>query len=450
MLKGKIKVLCIALVMVLAVTALVSCSNQNAANNETTAATQGETTTAETKAAEPIKFTFATWSDMLLDARADKQILDKFQKDNNVTIEVETIGDTGDFINKIKVLASTNSMPDLFHYWVGTALDPLVSAKAVLDVTDYMDDEWKGYFQPGVIEWSSYNNRMYVLPYEKTILGYFVNESLFEKYSLKVPTTYDELKAAIPILNKNGIVPIALGSKDAWSTSWMIDDFYARYDNNLEYTNKILAKQAKFADNPEFKKGLEKLYEMAKLGAFPKNATSMTYDQAKQLFYSKKAAIISSGTWLAAEIEKGMAAEDLSQVEFMQFPAFSDSQFDQKTVSQNYAAGFGASASLEVAKKDMAIKFLKYTCSPEAAKMFMAKKQFTGFSVPVDEAVVGALFAKCAKVGAEMKGFKHSYFSFPAAFQGPYYNATQEICAGLITPEQFLKKLDDAVQKSTN
>jgi hypothetical protein len=44
----------------------------------------------------------------------------------------------------------------------------------------------------------------------------FYNKALFQKYGVKVPTTYDELKAAVKVFAAKGIIPIAHGDKAKW------------------------------------------------------------------------------------------------------------------------------------------------------------------------------------------------------------------------------------------
>lgn len=37
----------------------------------------------------------------------------------------------------------------------------------------------------------------------------YVNKDIFERYNIKIPTTYDELKTAVIQLRKHNIIPIA-------------------------------------------------------------------------------------------------------------------------------------------------------------------------------------------------------------------------------------------------
>src|SRR5690625_5649365 len=57
------------------------------------------------------------------------------------------------------------------------------------------------------------------LPLELNISTIFYNKAIFEEYGLEEPQTLEELNEVVASLNENGVNPIALGNKDAWTGS---------------------------------------------------------------------------------------------------------------------------------------------------------------------------------------------------------------------------------------
>ena len=47
----------------------------------------------------------------------------------------------------------------------------------------------------------------------------YYNKAMFEEADLEAPETYEELKNVVKVFKEDGIQPIALGNKDAWTGS---------------------------------------------------------------------------------------------------------------------------------------------------------------------------------------------------------------------------------------
>jgi raffinose/stachyose/melibiose transport system substrate-binding protein len=405
---------------------------------------------------QTITLTMGVWSDLLMGPTGGgllQTITEKWLSEHpNVRLEIDTMGDTGEFINKIKVLAATRTVPDLMFNWVGTAIEPLVTSGTVRDVTNDVssDPDWVDNFAPGAIDASYYKDgKLYILPWEKTILGYYYNTSLFKENGLELPRTYDEFLHCVDVFKSQGIIPWIIGAKDDWSLSWMIDDFYVRYDDDLEYVWKVVDGTAKFADNKEMLKGVNKLTELYKRGAFPQNISSLPFEQAKELFYEKKAAMISCGTWLMSEmIAHNLSKEYIDQLDFKPFPAFTDSSYPQNTISQNYAAGVCISSSLAGEKLALALDWMKFWSSEFTAREFNKAQYFSTFSLMPNPGESNSIFMKIMQTGQDYNGFMHSYYIYPASFQAPYYRATVELTTGAISGQQFLSRLDEILAES--
>lgn len=119
---------------------------------------------------------------------------------------------------KIAAEMAANEVPDVFNTWAAGFLKPFVKAGKVYDLTDKLnsDKEWKDRYVPGVYTPLEFDGKVYALPTTQTVVCLFYNKEIFDRYGLKEPKTFDELKNIINVLNENGITPFALGNKAPW------------------------------------------------------------------------------------------------------------------------------------------------------------------------------------------------------------------------------------------
>ena len=57
---------------------------------------------------------------------------------------------------------------------------------------------------------------VYIIPVESQIINIFYNTKIFEKLSLSVPQTWDELKDVAAKLTAAGYAPLYFGGADGW------------------------------------------------------------------------------------------------------------------------------------------------------------------------------------------------------------------------------------------
>lgn len=148
-----------------------------------------------------------------------KDAVDLFNKRNKLNA-VATVVFTEQEQYKTKIAAemAANEVPDVFNTWAAGFLKPFVKAGKVYDLTGKLnsDKEWKDRYVPGVYTPLEFDGKVYALPTTQTVVCLFYNKEIFDRYGLKEPKTFDELKNIINVLNENGITPFALGNKAPW------------------------------------------------------------------------------------------------------------------------------------------------------------------------------------------------------------------------------------------
>lgn len=156
----------------------------------------------------------SSWGGVDSKAGTLQDILDKFMTGNP---EIEVINESlfgEDFLPKIKTDFASGNDPDVFGLWPGSDIRALINAGKVADLTDVLsqDNEWENSFGKEAWSYTTFNDRIYGLPVEIIFECLFINRDLFERYNVKVPGNFDDLKQAVIEFKSHDVIPIAYNS----------------------------------------------------------------------------------------------------------------------------------------------------------------------------------------------------------------------------------------------
>lgn len=223
-----------------------------------------------------------------------KAIIREFEEANpNITIKTEVL-ENEQYKSKLKVLAASNDLPDIGFTWAAGFMDPYVRGNKFAAVDDLLQDELKGKFVAGTTEGYSFDGKTYALPVELNIVPVYYNKEIFSEFNLQPPQTLDDLKAIIRTLNNNGITPVTLGGKDGWPASfWYM--YLADRIGGPNLMDKAVADQD-FTD-PSLLEAARQVQELVNLNTFIKGYNGLSNDEAKVQFMNGKSAMFVTGTW---------------------------------------------------------------------------------------------------------------------------------------------------------
>ncbi|WP_327022008.1 extracellular solute-binding protein [Micromonospora sp. NBC_01739] len=133
----------------------------------------------------------------------------------NVTIEV-TPQENEVFKAELAKVTKAGSPPDLFQSWGGGLLREQAEAGLVKDITSEVSP-WIGQLLPAALQPYTVNGRIYGIPFDIGMIGFWYNRDLFaEAGIISPPNTWSQLLTTVKKLKSAGIVPIALAGKDKW------------------------------------------------------------------------------------------------------------------------------------------------------------------------------------------------------------------------------------------
>lgn len=425
-----------SLVMSSLLLGLTACSGSDAASN-----TEDES--------GKITFTFSEHvADIEEQAPQVYAVVQEFMK-QNPDIKIELTGEAQDeHTQKIKLASQSDTLPDLFYSLKGDA-DTMAEAGLLADISeDIMNDqEFVDGFLPGMLDVMEKDGAIYGLPAEIFCNGIWYNKALFDEYGLEIPVTYDDLLHCAEVFNENGIIPMARGTKDVWS-SWALMTMHARYgffdhiDGILEGTDHWL--------NDDYLLFYQKLQEMSDKGMFPDNVASIGYWEATEMFLGGKAAMFDSGAWDTKKFDQSELKDDIG---FWWGPTFSDGVGNQELSMKAPSHPYCVSAKTkeeEPEKYQAIIKFLKFYYGPEGTAIIARDNQ----SVPVtryEGEIDSESYPVFARVMERMADDWESpktcpNMALPGQFETTYFESMAGVINGIYTPEEALQYLDEQTE----
>lgn len=201
-----------------------------------------------------------------------------------------------------------------------------------IDLTDAvkkaLGDDYKDKLNEAAITTMTVNSQLKALGVGTVYSGnLWINQDLFDKYNVKIPTNLEEWKAACEIFEQNGIYGFVQG---AGQGAFNIDTFHAIADNvSAGNFTKATRGEIQWTDD-SIVKALELWKGLFDDGIMQKGALGIQqYPEANNLFMSQKAAMVMMGSWytsnalpeaMKSAIESAASTEEPFTMIPIQFP----------------------------------------------------------------------------------------------------------------------------------
>ncbi|MER6179015.1 ABC transporter substrate-binding protein [Streptomyces sp. NPDC001652] len=281
-----------------------------------------------------------------------------FKKDSGITVDVNT-KDSNTFQEQIN--AYLQGTPDDVFTWFAGYRMQFFAAKGLATP---IDDVWQtigGNFPEAMKKLSKgEDGKYYFVPLYSYPWALFYRKSVFQQYGYEVPTTWDQLVALCKQMEKDKLVPIAFGDKDAWPALGTFDQINFR-QNGYDFHVDLMAGKAAWTD-AKVRKVFDLWTEI--LPYHQEGATGRTWQDAAQTLASKKAGMYLLGTFVAQQFTDKAALDDL---DFFAFPEI-DPAYGQDTVE---APTDGFMMSKSPKNKAGAVKLLEYLGTPAAEEIYL-------------------------------------------------------------------------------
>ncbi|MDF2613527.1 MAG: ABC-type sugar transport system, periplasmic component [Clostridia bacterium] len=418
------------------------------ASAETAATDTAKHTEADTASGEKVKIYYPTYRvGAHASAAAEKEILDEFNKQfgDKIELVVEELPSDQAYVEKMKVLAASNDLPDIVEGKNGI-IDLAIQNGQAADLLSYVekDSAYKAEIGEDAIKASMRDGKLYNIPYASQLIGYFYNKDLFANAGIQPAKTWDEFMSNCEKLKAKGIVPLALMTgENAWTTNLILASIIG---TDGEEGNKFMnTKNSDSYENSSVIKGLTMIQKMLKEYT-TSDAIGAIYANAANNFLQENTAIIANGPWMTPDFsdpEKSKPGLD-KKVGVALFP-------EDGIVSQ-FEVGFMV-CTKDQAKMDAALTFLKFRTGAYAQKVMLEK----GGALPLTANIEmseeykseNPLIGDLIKLGGAAK-YKYSNLdntAFSSVIDTFAVNYP-ELALGSLTPEDMAKKMTEAAAKN--
>ena len=294
-------------------------------------------------------------------------LIDEFEAANP---DIDIVSDCGlneSYKEKIRVLVSTDALPDVFFSWSGVFGENLTRSGRVLALDDVMarDSEWSSQIVEG--QWApfNYNGKQYGAPWSMDGKAFFYNVDVFNELGIEIPTTLNELYAVCEKLKENGYdEPISAGFSAPWAVSHYLGTICQRVVDP-----EVLAKDytggGDFSD-PAY---IEALNIFKKLGEYmTSDPCSVDHEFARNAFIMG----VSPMCYMQLAEMKYMRDDEELNYAFFNFPAVEDGKGDPGQLT-GAPEGMMISATAKPEVQEAAIKFMEFVISKEGGHRMIAE-----------------------------------------------------------------------------
>lgn len=451
----KIKKLLATLLTGLMLVSLAACGNPNAASSgeDKSTETGKETAAAETpekSEAVTLKF-FSNVPDRTSGlGLLEETNLNSFKEANtNVNFETEFLQDEP-YKMKLQTYMQSKNMPDMWMQWGHPAsLSPVVQGGFAAELNP---DDYKDYgFVPGALEAFTVDGKLYGLPKNADFWVLYYNEKILKDNDIAVPKTTDDLIAAAKILNAKGIQAVSLTGKDRWPTAITLENLILRKTADPKKFNETI-KAGTTSSNEDFLAGVNELIRLVDNNVFQPSYLSDDYGTAKNLFIQGQAAMYLMGSW-----EMGMAADETipeevrNNIRATKFPTVNGFPGTADDLVMWYGGGYSVSA--DSPNKEAAIKAMNHMLSPDVYAKNGWQKQITIPPMKYDQFLTGNennLQKDITEIITSAKSTSGASYndSLTASFKDASEGLTLEMSGKMVSPEEFLSKLDALIKEA--
>ncbi|WP_248761178.1 ABC transporter substrate-binding protein [Pseudarthrobacter sp. SSS035] len=365
----------------------------------------------------------------------------KFEEQSGISVKLDVLP-TDQLRTVLQTQLRSGDGPDVFNYDTGPGFAGALAKSGLLyDLTDaYKTRNWKIYdFAKDRV---TFDGKTVGVPDLIQELGVFYNKEMFSRLGISEPKNFADLQAAAKTIKDAGIVPLAVSDKEGWQGGHLLSMALASRAGSKGMSD-LLDGTTPWT-SPDVVAALDAWNQLNKSSYLTPSPTAVSYDNGNALFYSGKAAMTATGSWLITGVQQNAQFD----VGFIPFPGDND--------SGAFSAGLGSGTfvSAQTKKSESALKFLDYLQTPEHGR-WQIEEVHAIPAFPVDTSGVKAspLFAQVvedtAKIADGTGEFGYSIDTLSTdVFNQAMWDGFQGLLTGQKSSEQVAQELQTAFEKS--
>ena len=377
---------------------------------------------------------------------AIQDIAKQYQEENpdlDFNFEIENISDRTAYLQKLKILAASDELPEWFDSDPDTWFADIVADGKAYSFEDlYKELGMYDQIFPISKEYARLSDgSLNLMTLQCNTEYFFYNKDLFEQAGItEAPKTFDELLADCKLLQDQEIIPIAMGG------DWPILRYFAQVPFRLtgnEYIENAVSGEGSFGEEAGLK-GAQFMQDIAQY--FQEGWSSADYDTMNDLFASGQAAIMYNGTWALEQAD--MIGEDgniKDNIGYFTMPTYSDADV---TTATDFFANSGIGTAIRTDAVDDEMKaWIKYLLE-HYADASLSYDQLP--SVMPDEETMQSLpkvYQQIIENVSNVKEYAKCWdVVIDSALVEPLEKETVILALGQETPEEWAANMDEYVK----
>jgi raffinose/stachyose/melibiose transport system substrate-binding protein len=345
--------------------------------------------------------------------------------------------DTDGIKDATKVAASSRTLPDMWFNWGGSLGGFFVENGLTYDLNSYARDKnWNTIFSPGALSLCTLYGKLSGYPISYNVLDIYYRKDIFERFNLKVPTTFEEFEQICATLKQNGITPISTAGLYGWHVMRFVELLIEHYAG-AELHDRMNIFQASH-NNDAVVQALTTYKEFCDKGYFPAGFVTADPNNTHMEVFSGRAAMDVQGQWYDGTIIQEQ--QNMSNFGTFAFPSGGTNRLSA------FAEMIQLNANLGQEKLDACIKFLDFYYSKESiarfGEYFNLPLPRLDSEMPSNQPNVPVMLAASNKNGT----FTITDQAFPTEIADELFRVQDGIANNQITPRDGAARIQAAIE----
>jgi raffinose/stachyose/melibiose transport system substrate-binding protein len=350
---------------------------------------------------------------------------------------------------KLQLLSAQDALPEMF-FAPGTpdGQTQMATAGKALNIEDTLTQ--LGVFDKmnptaAQIMRNQQGGKVYALPLELNVEGFWFNKKIFSDNALMPPSTWDDLVADAATLSGKGIQPFSASGIQGWPLTRLVSGYLFR-ELGPDALQKVKDGSAKLTD-PQYVAAAQAVANLGAKGYFGKGFASLDYSPAVDQFIQGKAAMFYMGSWAIGDYNDATRNKigGPDNIGFFPFPTVAGGSGSVDQMPMNAGDPIMVSAKKYHDEPALAewLKFLAQNYGNTAISLKGAISGFPASTLPSN------LPSTTTLVTTQMQAAKQPLGWFESLMSAKAQSVAQTNAAGLVNgsvaPAKFMSLVQDAL-----
>ena len=347
------------LLFVIVMVAMVLSACGGAAPTE--AAKPGDTT-GDVASDEPVKLVFwSMWNETESQAMVLQQIMDGFTALHpNITFEVVWNGRENQ--TKLRTALSAGTVVDFMDQDSDQLAGGMMSEGLGLALDDYLDDDFRAVFSPGVLDqYKGFDGHVYLMPIMSSPVMFWYNKDIFTEAGVtQPPATWDEFLTTCDAISAAGYAPIVTESNISEYDNYWFMYMVERQKGPDFLLETIEDKTGEMWKDPVYATTISMIQNLWTRGCIQDEVKGYLWPAGQNMLATDQAGMELCGAWLPNEL-KSAARPDFNWGGFP-FPSIAGGSGDRGDINIWTGSMMILKSS---AHPDEVFEFFKYVMTTE-------------------------------------------------------------------------------------